>query len=194
MTDPLQKLREWLPLLPLLLILAAAYWLNQQVQPLPDSSSSEKRHDPDFIIDKFTATTYDEQGTPRFLMTAQKMTHYPDNDSTHLEEPRLTSFFPERPAVYATAKRGEVSSKGEEVFLHDDVRVVRAATPRQGEMVLTTSYLHVVPERDVADTNQPVTMTESLSVVHSVGMRLDHKIRTVQLLSQVKGYYAPAKR
>lgn len=194
MTGLLQKLREWLPLLPLLLILAAAYWLNQQVRPLPGDSGSEKRHDPDFIIDKFTATTYDEQGAPRFLMTAQKMTHYPDDDSTHVEDPRLTSFFPGRPLIYTTARRGEISSKGEEVFLHDDVRVVRAATPLQGEMVLTTTYLHVIPERDVADTHQPVTMAESLNVVQAVGMQLDHKTRTVQLLSQVKGYYAPAKR
>ena len=194
MTGPLQKLREWLPLLPLLLILAAAYWLNQQVQPLSDSSGSEKRHDPDFIIDKFTATTFNEQGAPRFIMIAQKMTHYPDDDSTQVEEPRLTSFSPGRPMIYTTAKRGNISSKGEEVFLHDDVRLVRASTATLAEMVLNTSYLHVLPEQELADTDRPITMTESSNIINAVGLRLDNKARTVQLLSQVKGQYAPAKR
>ncbi len=194
MTVHLHKLREWLPLLPLLLILAAAYWLNQQVRPLPDSSDSEMRHDPDFIIDKFTATTYDEQGAPRFLMIAKKMTHYPDDDSTHIEEPKLTSFFPGRPMIYTTARRGRISSKGEEVFLHDDVRLVRASSAKLSEMVLNTTYLHVLPDQELADTNRPVTMTESSNIIKAVGLRLDNKMQIVQLLSQVKGYYAPAKR
>lgn len=194
MTGPLQKLREWLPLLPLLLILAAAYWLNQQVHPLPSDSSDEVSHSPDFIVDKFAATTYDEQGSPRFIMVAEKMIHYPDDDSTHIKEPKLTSFFPDRPMIYTTARRGEISSKGEEVFLRDDVRLVRTSNTSLSEMVLNTTYLHVIPEENLADTDQPVTMTESLNTIKAVGLRLDNKARTVQLLSQVKGQYAPAKR
>lgn len=194
MTGSLQKLREWLPLLPLLLILAAAYWLNQQVRPLPSDSSDEASHSPDFIVDKFTATTYDEQGSPRFIMVAEKMIHYPDDDSTHIKEPKLTSFFPDRPMIYTTARRGEISSKGEEVFLRDDVRLVRASNATLGEMVFNTTYLRVIPEENLADTDQPVIMTESLNTVKAVGLRLDNKARTIQLLSQVKGQYAPAKR
>jgi lipopolysaccharide export system protein LptC len=194
MTGLLQRLREWSSLLPLLLLLAATYWLNQQVQPLPAKPDNTKRHDPDFIVSKFSATTLDEQGKPRFLMTAQKMTHYPDNDSTHLEEPQLASFFPDRPTIYTSAKQGEVSSKGEEVFLRDDVKLVRAGNATQNEMVFATAYLHVVPDRELADTDRPVTMTDAHNVVHAVGMQLDNKTRTVKLLSQVISQYEPTKK
>ena len=189
----LQRLREWSTLLPLLLLLAATYWLNQQVQPLPSKPDSSKRHDPDFIIGKFSATTLNEQGVPRFLMSAQKMIHYPDDDSTHLEEPQLTSFFPGRPTIYSSAKRGEVSSKGDEVFLHDEVRLVRAASATQSEMTFTTTYLHAVPDRELADTDRPVTMIDAYNVVHAVGLQLDNRARVIKLLAQVTSQHEPAK-
>ncbi|MDE2118241.1 MAG: LPS export ABC transporter periplasmic protein LptC [Betaproteobacteria bacterium] len=193
MTTPLQRLREWSALLPLLLLLAATYWLNQQVQPLPPKPDAGKRHDPDFIISKFSATTLNEQGVPHFLVSAQKMMHYPDDDSTHLDEPQLSSVNADRPPVYAFARQGEVSSKGDEIFLRDDVKLVRAASATQSEMTFTTTYLHVIPDRDLADTDRPVTMTDAHNIVHAVGMQFDNKARKMKLLAQVRSQHDPAK-
>ena len=50
MTGRMQRLREWSPLLPLLLLLGATYWLNQQVRPLLQEPDGNKRHDPDLIV------------------------------------------------------------------------------------------------------------------------------------------------
>ncbi|MBI5436271.1 MAG: LPS export ABC transporter periplasmic protein LptC [Nitrosomonadales bacterium] len=193
MTTPLQRLREWSALLPLLLLLAATYWLNQQVQPMPPKPDSSKRHDADFIISKFSATALNEQGVPRFLMSAQKMVHYPDDDSTRLDEPQLSSFNAGRPPVYTSARQGEVSSKGEEVFLRDEVKLVRAASATQSEMTFTTTYLHVIPDRDLADTDRPITMVDAYNTVHAVGMQFDNKARVVKLLSHVRSQHAPAR-
>lgn len=71
----IDRLRAWLTGLPqllLLLMLAATYWLNQQVQPLPLTPDSSKRHEPDFIVSEVVATTLNEQGKPRFVMAAKK--------------------------------------------------------------------------------------------------------------------------
>ena len=193
MTGPLQRLREWSPLLPLLLLLAATYWLNQQVQPLPPRPDSSKRHDPDFTISKLSATTLNEQGVPRFIMSAQKMVHYPDDDSTHLDEPQLSSFNAGQPPVYTFAKQGEVSSKGDEIFLHDEVKLVRAASATQSEMTLTTTFLHIIPDRDLADTDRPVILEDAHNIVHATGMQFDNKARIMKLLAQVKSQHDPAK-
>lgn len=193
MTIPIQRLREWSPLLPLLLLLAATYWLNQQVQPLPPKSDSNKRHDPDFIVSKFVATTLNQQGVKRFIMSAAEMMHYPDDDSTHLREPQLTSFYADRPPVNIFARRGKVSSKGDEVFLHDEVKLVRAPGAAQSRMTLITAYLHVVPDRDWADTDRPITLTDAHNTINAVGMQFDNKARTIKLLAQVRSRYEPAK-
>ncbi len=190
----LDRLRAWSALLPLLLLLAAAYWLNQQVQPLPPTADRAARHDPDFIVSHFSATTLSEQGTPRFMLAAQQMLHYPDNDSTHLEAPHLTSLTPDRPALHVTAKRGTMSGKGDEIFLHDEVKIVRAASRGQSELVFTTPYLRVIPEHGLADTDQAVTMTDAQNKISAVGMQLDHKARVIKLLAQVSSAHESAKK
>lgn len=188
-----ERLRAWSALLPLLLLLAATYWLNQQVQPLPPRADDSKRHDPDYIVDQLSATTLDDNGVPHFVMAAQKMLHYPDDDSTELVEPRLTSLYPDRPPVHMTARHGEISSKGKQVFLHDNVVVVREARADQSAMTFTSSYLHVLPDLDLADTDQPVTVVEDGTVVHAVGMKLNNKTGVAELLAQVRSVHEVQK-
>jgi lipopolysaccharide export system protein LptC len=185
----LQKFREWLLLLPLLFLLGATYWLNQQVQPLKHSPDAGKRHDPDFIISKLAATTLNKQGTPHFILSAQKMVHYPDNDSTHLENLQLRSLYPNQPPVYTSAKRGEISSKGNEVFLHDEVTLLRSASATQSEILFTTSELHAMPEQGLMETDRPVTMLDAHNVIHAVGMKFDNQARIFKLLAQVKSQH-----
>jgi lipopolysaccharide export system protein LptC len=189
----LYRLREWSPLLPLLLLLAGTYWLDQQVRPVLPKPDDSKRHDPDYIVDNFSATSLNEQGLPRFRMTAQKMVHYPDDDSTHLDSPQLNSYFADHPPIIAFAKKGEISSKGEDVYLRDDVTLIRAASDRQSAMSLRTDYLHVVPDLDVADTDRPVTLMDDNNEIHAVGLKFDYKARVVKLLSQVKSQHEIVK-
>ena len=194
---PLDRFITWSGLLPPLLLLAAAYWLNQLVQPLPLTNDSSKRHDADFIVTKFIATTLNEQGAPRFKIAAQQMLHYPDDDSTHLDAPQVTSLSPNQPMLTVTANKGTVSGKGDEVFLRENVKIVRAANTlngNQGEMIFSTSYLHIIPERDLADTDQPVTMTDGRNTINAIGMQLDNKARTIKLLAQVRSEHEPAKK
>ncbi len=186
-----EKIRAWLPLLPLLLLLAATWWLNQQVQPLPQIQS-QQRHDVDYFVDNFSAVTLNLEGQPRFTLAADKLWHYPDDDTTHLQMPHLTSLYADRPPTFTTAQTGMISSKGDDVFLYDEVRIFRAASDGISEQRFATDYLHVVPERDWAETNQSVVMTTPYNTIRAVGMELDNKARTVRLLSHVRATHEPA--
>lgn len=188
------RIRYWLPLLPLLGLVGVTYWLNQQVQPGATQPDSSKRHDPDAIMENFSALKLNDQGVPRFIMAAQKLRHYPDDDSTELDTPRLTTLSAERPPVHTFALRGLVSSKGDEVFLHDDVRVVREASADREELTLLTEYLHVVPDRDWANTERAVTILDAHNTVHAIGLEMDNKARTLKLLAQVRSEHVPVKK
>lgn len=187
------RARHWLPLLPLLGLLGVTYWLNQQVQPEPDKPGNGERHDPDAIMENFSAVRLNELGTPHFIMAAKKMQHYPDDDSTLLEVPRLTMLSAGHPAIHLIARQGIVSSKGDEVFLHDDVEVLREASPRQSELTLHTEYLRIVPEREWADTDRAVAIADARNIIHAVGLEMDNKARTLKLLSRVRSEHATAK-
>ncbi len=188
-----EKARAWLPLLPLLLLLTATYWLNLQVQPLP-TTASQLRHDVDYSVDNFSAVTLNAEGQPRFTLAAEKLWHYPDDDSTHLQMPQITSLYADRPPTLTTAQTGMISSKGDDVFLYDEVRVVRPASGDTGEQRFATDYLHVVPDRDWAETDQSVVVTSQYNILRAVGMELDNKARTVKLLSRVRATHEPIRK
>lgn len=188
------RARYWLPLLPLLGLLGVTYWLNQQVQPEAAKPDGRQRHDPDAIMENFSAVKFNVQGAPRFIMAAKNMQHYPDDDSTTLEVPRLTTLSAGQPAIHVIAKRGTVSNRGDEVFLHEDVEVLREASADREELTLHTEYLHVVPDRDWADSDHPVTIVDAHNTIHAIGLEMDNNARTLKLLSQVRSEHVPTKK
>lgn len=184
------SLRAWSPLIPFILLLLGSYWLTLQVQPLAPANK-EVRHDVDFVVENFSSTTLNEQGQPRFTLSAKKMWHFPDDDTTHLELPRFTSPHAGQPPLNITSLTGKLTHKGDEVFLYDNVEIIRAADKKIGERRLLTDYLHIIPDKDFAETDHPVVMTDPNNVVNAVGMELDNRTHVVKLLSHVKATHVP---
>jgi lipopolysaccharide export system protein LptC len=61
-------------------------------------------------------------------------------------------------------------------------------------MTLQTSYLHVIPDQDLAKTDREVTLISGNSTVKSVGLEFNNATRSLKLLSQVRGTFeTPAK-
>jgi len=185
------RLRYWLPLLPLLGLLGATYWLNQQALPEPAKPDGSSRHDPDSIVENFSAVKLNNQGTPYFIMSAAKMLHYPDDDSTSLEAPRITMLAESSPPLLATSESGSISRKGDELLLQGGVEVLRGAAKDKDQLKLQTESLKIFPELDMARSDKDVKLTEEHATVNAVGLELNNKTRTIKLLSRVKSEYVP---
>lgn len=178
------------PLVVLVLLAAITLWIDRTVQAPVYKANGSKRHDPDYIVNNFVTTKADVKGDIQYVLAAAEMKHYPDDDSTHLERPRLTQYASGKPYTQIESQQGLVSSKGDIVQFIGNVKVVRQATADKGEMTMRTQYLKVVPDTEVATTDRPVTITEGpKSVVHAVGMVYDKKKRTIQLLNKVRAHY-----
>jgi len=178
--------RAWVPALLLSLLAALTWWLDQKVQPVgPHEAGSNA--DPDFVAENFEAKRMNEDGTERYSVVAKKMVHYPADNSAVLEQPQLTHFDSEKGPVSIRANEGVVSSNGETVDFRDAVQVRRAPFGGDPEMTLTTSFLHVIPDKDLVTTDREVTLTHGNSIVRSVGLEFNNKTRQLKLLSKVKG-------
>ncbi|MGA7750375.1 MAG: LPS export ABC transporter periplasmic protein LptC [Gallionella sp.] len=187
------RVRYWLPLLPLLGLLGAVYWLNQQAQPEPAKSDNRTRHDPDAIVENFSATRMNDQGVPSFIMVAKKMLHYPDDDSTTLEEPHISMISAEHPTLHASSMSGTISSNGDDILLRDNVEMLRESNAQQDELTLHTEYLHIIPDQNLSNTDRAVTIADAHSTVHAIGLEMNSKTRILKLLSQVRSEYVPTK-
>ncbi len=185
------KSRYWLPLLPLLALLAFVYWLDKQVQMEGVAAISIQRHDPDGIMDDFSAVKMNLQGMPSTYLSAKQMRHYPDHDTTELDLPRLTMLGAEHPPVHVTSQRGNVSSHGDEVIFRDNVVVTRDPIGKQSAMSLRTEYLRVLPNQDWANTDKPVVLSDADDTIHAIGLEMNNKTQILKLLSNVRSVHLP---
>ena len=178
----------------LILLAALTFWLNQVVQPAPPKQDGSTRHDEDFSAENFTVTRLGIDGMPRYTLHAVKMTHYPDDDSTHLVQPLFNRVDPGKSPMHITSKKGLVSSNGDHAYFYDNVQVVREERSASGALTINTSYLHVIPDEELAMTDKAVTIRDAHSVVTAVGLQSNNKTHIVKLLSHVKGHYEKAKK
>ena len=93
--------------------------------------------------------------------------------------------------IAVRAERGAVSPNGEEIFLYDNVVLVREADQERPEARLTTSFLHVLRERNLVRTDREVLIVEDTRSLSGRGMEYDNESRVFTLMADVRGRYEP---
>ncbi|MFX4609037.1 LPS export ABC transporter periplasmic protein LptC, partial [Acinetobacter baumannii] len=81
----------------------------------------------------FTVRRFDPSGQVQHTLTAQQLRHYPDDDSTELDQPLLLYRGKQSP-TRISADRAQLLKDGKEAILRDNVRVLREASPGNPEM------------------------------------------------------------
>jgi len=189
----MQRFTAWFPVVLLAAVAVVTVWLDRQVQPPERASDGKTRHDPDYIVDNFTATRIGPDGIARYTLSAHRMMHYPDDDTTHLDAPKLVNFGKSGETTTATSNTALLSSNGNNAYLIDDVRLVRSAYADKSELTMETSWLHVIPDDDIAETDRPVKIYDANTLITSVGLELNNETRILKLLSNVRGRYEKPK-
>ena len=182
---------------PLLLMLALAgltFWLERMVREEEGAHPSQRRHDPDYVVDNLIHTRFNVQGMVESTLTATKMLHYPDDDSTDLLSPHLVQSKPNEPRVTVSAERGALSQDGEEVFLYDNVLLVREAGPERSETRMRTSFMHVIQGHSIVRTDRDVVVTEEDRVLSGRGMEYRNDTKELFLRERVRGRFEPSKK
>ncbi len=108
-----------------------------------------ERHDPDYYIENFTAVGMDEKGQRRYVLEAERLVHYPDDDTALLDNPHIIQYEDGAPPRHTYSESGWVSSDGNEVLLTGNVRVIQNpdSTKNSGGSVLTTEKMRIFLDR-----------------------------------------------
>lgn len=180
----------WFGLLLLALLAALTFWIDRAVQPPAPKRDGSNRHTPDYIVDHFLSTRTDGFGNPRYDLAGAEMRHYPDTDSTELVRPHYTIYSKQMQTTQVFSDKGTVSSNGENIYFMDNVRVVKAETAKKPEMTMITSYLHVIPDQNLAQTDRPITVLQPPStIIRAGGMHYYKKEGILTLSKRVKVHY-----
>lgn len=186
-----------LPLTILLLLTLLTLWLNRTVELSAPQEPGPPKHEPDYIVERFNIKRLSDAGEPRYVLSASRMTHYPDDDSSHLDLPRLVQAQPGKPDTRVSAMRGVVSSNGEEVKLYSSVELFKAGDSAPGkkedDMRVRSEYLRVLPDSDRADTHTRVVIEQGKAVLIGTGMKFNNRYRQIELQSAVTGIFERKK-
>lgn len=178
-------------LFPLALMLALAlltFYLERAVRE-DEAHPALRRHDPDYLVTNFTTTTYNRDGNPETTLSAAKMVHYPDDDSTDLVAPRMLQAKPNEPRITVSADRGTLSRDGEDIFLYDNVVLVREAAAERPEARMMTSFLHIVRDKSLVRTDREVEIIEGPRRIAGRGMEYNNDARLLELLAEVRARF-----
>ncbi len=172
------------PLAMLLLLAALTFWLNRVIQG--DNPRGPQRHDPDYWVERFEVRRFNMDGKLQHTLVADKLLHYPDDDTTVVAAPRIT--YHQLPPTEVSARMAYVGQDGKEINLVDAVRVTRRpSTAGSAPTVLETRTLTVFPDEERGRTRDPVVITQGRSVMHGTGLDIDNRTGITVLHGRVTG-------
>jgi lipopolysaccharide export system protein LptC len=195
----LDRAVAWSPVLLLGGLAALSYWLDAQVQTPAPRRDGSARHDPDIFAEGVRVLKLDPDGRPLQMLSARRAEHFPDDQTTDFSDVTLAETRAGKPPVKITAKLATLTGDRENVYFKGDVRAVREAVPAtakepaSGQATLTTEFLHVMPNKEIARTDKPVTITDPRGIINATGMEADSKAKTINFKSGVSGHMEPRK-
>ncbi len=175
------------------LIAALTFWLKSSLSTDPENTARPVDLGPDAIIENFEIRRLDEQGRLKYRLHGPQLSHFPHNDSTEIQAPRLTSYRQDGTLINVRADKALITQQGETIHLIENVELLRPASARNPELVARTAKLTIEPDAGLAHTTSPIRINQGASWVTGVGARIDHNKMTFELLSQVRGYHVASR-
>jgi lipopolysaccharide export system protein LptC len=179
---------SWLPIGLLLLLVALTFWLNRLTQPEGLLNDGSQRHDPDLIVENFTARKLGRDGTLRYTLVARKMTHYPDDDSSVLETVSFEAVNPGEQPVSATSERGKLLNGGDKAIMEGNVVIKTDATNASPAWRLTTPQLILLPDENLAQSDAGIHLQSADGTLTAASFVLNTETRMLTM-KQIKAVY-----
>ncbi len=164
------------------MLVALTFWLSRFAQSPEKLSGNKLLHEPDLIIENFAARKLSISGDVQYAVNAVKMSHFPDDDSSHLEKVTLIATDANQSSMTITAPEGQLVRKvdgSDEVMMKGGVLVHTVATTKYPEMKLVTPKLTVLPESHQARSVDGVVLESAAGTLTAKSFLLSTMTRRV---------------
>lgn len=111
--------------LALVLFLGLFWWLPDALVDPAMKLTGTRPDEPDYWVRNFSITAMGDNGTPRYILRAASLTHYPGNESTRLERPQLLQYDEHNTPIVTVADAGRVSPDGKKLVMTGNVKIIR---------------------------------------------------------------------
>ena len=182
------------PVALMLFLALISFWLERVVELGDFNGNRPKRHEADYSVDDFTMTQTNREGAADTTLSAVRMVHFADDETTELEAPHLVERRKNDPPLEIVARLGKVDRDGNTVQLIDDVVATRAGTPERSELRLRTRFMEINIPDEIGSTPEKVVITQGESMLEGIGMIFRNQTREFELHAKVRGTLVRTER
>lgn len=185
-------------ILPAALAIAVYLIINSFNSPTPLSAEDTANFPTDLlaISEGINTVSYDEQGDVAYTLQAQRQIQR-DDDTSELESPVIRLFRDNNAQWNIVANSGNISAQqagraedSRELTLSGEVRLVNL-DDFGNTTTLNTDYLTIMPDREIAETDQRVSLITTNIEHTALGMIADFANDEITFLSNSEGRYVP---
>ena len=185
-------------ILPAALAIAVYLIINSFNSPTPLSAEDTANFPTDLlaISEGINTVSYDEQGDVAYTLQAQRQIQR-DDDTSELESPVIRLFRDNNAQWNIVANSGNISAQqagraedSRELALSGEVRLVNL-DDFGNTTTLNTDYLTIMPDREIAETDQRVFLITTNIEHTALGMIADFANDEITFLSNSEGRYVP---
>lgn len=184
-------------LLVLMLLSIGAYFFFQHEDSLKSTASANlsAKQRPTAFMEDGKIITYDEFGSPNFVMKSQKAMFYDDQKLIVFTLPHIT-FSEQRSdkpssddyqSIILRAEEAKYNTDKERLYLTGNVTLIMPG--KNESLTLETSKMEVDKKTNFISTNEAVTITKGAGLLKANGLKAWANEKKIQLLSNVRGQY-----
>lgn len=174
-----------------IVIIAAASWLLIKLTGMDEAErAAVPAHSADYFSKAYSKWEMDERGKLSSKLLADKMVHYSDDGTTHLDNPVMFFYNEQTPPWIIKSETGLRSADGKNILLNGKVTVDRAGAEGVRQLKINTTNVRVKPEISYAETDAWAELISPPNVTTGTGMKLTFREPIhLELLANVRGKY-----
>ena len=173
--------------LSLAVLVLFSVWYVFSIDPEAREIPAQSEGSPDYYMEGFLATSFNDKGMIKHRFGAQRMAHYPVNQRAELTGVLIVADSDDQGQWEIRAGKGVTSYGSDIIDLSEDIQVQR--TDIMHGPTIETAALKVDSGNRYASTQYPVRIHAENAVIKSMGVYIDFSQREIQLTSQVRGKY-----
>ena len=168
------------------LLVAAVFWIHRGGSVSVPTFQSEQPALPDLLIENARAVTFGDDGAIEYEIHAGHMEQYDREGRATMSDVNMTSYLNPSSQLELQATAGEIfnlNNPGEErIEFRDGLQLVERIDGAVA-MAFEAERLTLLPRRNFARSDYPVTMMQGTSKIRAGGFEVDFETRWVHFVS-----------
>jgi lipopolysaccharide export system protein LptC len=168
-----------------------SFWLLQVMRGDQQGPNVNVGNDPDYIIDNFSFVRMSETGQPRYVISGERLTHRPADNTSLIDKPVVQSMSTDHPHMTMTANTAHVNQDQNQIDLAGNVDITRPGSATSQPLRIRTEALTVLPDEEISKTDKPIEMKLGAASVTGVGMVANNATQQLTLGGRGRIIYPP---